>query len=180
MRWINRHLTFVVITLSVIGSFVVYGNGIKGGFVFDDVVVVQKRPDLKSITHLPLLFIEPYHLHRPQSGLFRPLTTASYLLNHAIIRHTPAGFHVVNIILHALVSAMVFWLIWHLFFRYDLAWISWLLFMVLPIHVEAVTSIVGRAELLALLFSLLCLYFSTRNRWLTALALLFAIWSAAL
>ena len=85
MRWINRHLTFTIIALSIVGSFVVYGNGIKGGFVFDDVVVVQKRPDLKNIAHLPRLFIEPYHLHRPQSSLFRPLTTASYALNYAIL-----------------------------------------------------------------------------------------------
>lgn len=177
MRWIHRNLAFAVILFSLVGSFAVYGNGIKGGFVFDDVVVVQKRPDLKSIAHLPMLFIEPYHLHRPQSGLFRPLTMASYLLNHAMLGHTPAGFHVVNIILHALVSAMVFWLIWHLFSRSDLAWISWLLFLVLPIHVEAVTSIVGRAELLALLFSLLFVYYSTKTRWLCALSLLLALWS---
>lgn len=175
MTWIYRHLAFVVITLSVVGSFAVYGNGIKGGFVFDDVVVVQKRADLKDISHLPRLFIEPYHLHRPQSSLFRPLTMASYALNYAIFGKSPAGFHVVNIVLHALVSAMVFWLAWHV--RRDLAWISWLLFLVLPMHVEAVTSIVGRAEIIALLFSLLCMYFSTRNRWLCGLSLLLALWS---
>src|SRR3989344_3462871 len=164
MRWIYRHLTFTVTMLSLLGSFAIFGNGIKGEFVFDDVVVVQKRTDLKNIAHLPKLFIEPYHLHRPQSGLFRPVTTASYAINYAIFGKSPAGFHVVNIILHALATSLVFWLIWHLFARRDLAWISWLFFLILHIHVEAVTSIVGRAEGLALLFSLLCIYFSTLNR----------------
>lgn len=184
MRWINRHLVFTVIAFSLIGSFAVYGNTIKGGFVFDDVVVVEKRPDLKSIMHFPTLFIEPYHLHRPQSGLFRPLTMVSYLLNHAIVGHTPGGFHVVNMMLHAFASALVFWLIAHLFARRDVAWISWLLFLVLPIHTEAVASIVGRAEILAFIFSLLCIYYSlpgrqvrVSNRVLCAVSLLFALWS---
>src|SRR3989344_5893160 len=148
MRWINRHLVFVVIALSVVGSFVVYGNSIKGDFVFDDVVVVQKRSDLKNFAHLPKLFIEPYHLHRPQSGLFRPITAASFAFNYAFLGKSPAGFHVINIILHALASALVFWLVWHLFSRRDLAWVTWLLFLVLPIHTEAVANIVGRAEIL--------------------------------
>ena len=175
---ILRREFLVVFVLTIILSFLVFGNGISGEFVFDDVTVVQNRGDLTNPSNFFNLFISPYHQNAPKSGLFRPFTMATYSLNHNILGSSPAGFHVVNILIHALNSFLVFWLvIWFLKSR-PVAYVSSLLFLLHPIHTEAVTSIVGRAELLAFFWSLTTIYFfSKSNKILSAVAFLFALMS---
>src|SRR3989344_6645790 len=157
----------VVFVLPLILSFTVFGNSIFNDFTFDDVSVVQNRGDLKDPSNFLNLFVSPYH-HLTKIGLFRPFTMASYAINHyindAILPASAssfqqaAGFRVVNIIIHALNSFLVFWLVNYLFppkadpsladKNKFLSYATFLLFLTHPIHVEAVTSIVGRAELL--------------------------------
>src|SRR3990167_2600885 len=96
----------LVFLLSFVLSFIVFGNGIYGDFVFDDVTVVQNRPDIKDSDNFFNLFISPYHQNTPKTGLYRPFTMASYAINH-YINDSPTGFHVVNIVIHALNSFLV-------------------------------------------------------------------------
>lgn len=165
----KNHLFSFVFLVSLALSFLVFGNGISGEFVFDDVTVVQNRGDLKDPGNFLNLFVSPYHQNTPQSGLYRPFTMATYAVNH-YVSSAPVGFHVVNIIIHALNSFLVFWLvIWFLKSR-PLAYISSVLFLLHPIHTEAVTSIVGRAELLAFFWSLTVIYLLSRNNKILASA----------
>ena len=92
-------------------SFLIFGNGIAGDFVFDDTAVIENRGELKDISRFWELFVSPYHQNMPETGLFRPLTMASYSLNYFIFGSSPIGFHIVNIIIHALNSFLVFWLV---------------------------------------------------------------------
>src|SRR3990167_6292134 len=107
----KKHEILLVFFVSLILSFMFFGNGISGDFVFDDVTIVQNRGDLTDPSNFFNLFISPYHQNTPKSGLYRPLTMATYSLNHNIFGSSPAGFHVVNIFIHALNSFLVFWLI---------------------------------------------------------------------
>jgi len=205
LNLIKEREFFAVLILTVILSFLVFGNGISGEFVFDDITVVKNRGDLTDPSNFFNLFISPYHQNTPKSGLYRPLTMATYSLNHNIFGSSPAGFHVVNIFIHALNSFLVFWLItWLLnpvrsktplqgssadhaseagrtsngMKSRPAAYISSLLFLLHPIHTEAVTSIVGRAELLAFFWSLATIYFfSKNNKVLVSAAFLFALMS---
>src|SRR3989338_9045632 len=93
----------LVFLLSILLSFGLFGNGIGGDFVFDDASVVENRGDLKDPSGFFDLFVSPYHQNNPKSGLYRPLTMASYALNH-YISGSPAGFHAVNIAIHAVNS----------------------------------------------------------------------------
>src|SRR3989344_5587618 len=168
----------LVLILAFVLSFLIFGNGIKGGFVFDDAAVIEKRADLKNFDNFSNLFISPYHQNTPQSGLYRPLTMASYALNYKIFGQSTVSFHVINIIIHALNSFLIFWLINFLFNKSKLAYFSFFLFLTHPIHTEAVTSIVGRAELLAFFWSFITAYFFSKKQWVfSAAAFLFALWS---
>ncbi|KAH9362380.1 hypothetical protein HPB48_018032 [Haemaphysalis longicornis] len=93
---------------------------------------------------------------------YRPLTVLTFRLNFAVHGLDPFGYHLVNVLLHALVC-----LLYH---RMCLTLLpSWtsllaaLLFSAHPIHTEAVTSIVGRAELLSAAFFLGALLFYIRS-----------------
>lgn len=167
----NYRLLFVFIAL----SFVLYGNSITGQFVLDDISVVQ-NPTIQNISGAIKAFTSPYYYARPQSGLYRPLTLASFAISN-YLSDKPAISHVVNILLHALICFLVFILVLTLKDTLT-AWLSSLIFMFLPIHVESVASIVGRAELLALLFSLMALLASLKNKyWLSSLWFLLALFS---
>ncbi len=148
---------FLIIFLAMLGlSFALFANGILGKFVYDDPLVLG-RPDLYSVIDIPALFATPYHYKMPQSGLYRPITIASFALNFILFGDSPVSFHVVNIIIHAIVSFLVFFFIFRMTRQDIFALCAGFIFLVLPIHVEDVTSIVGRAELLAALFGLLFL-----------------------
>ncbi|MFH1769165.1 MAG: hypothetical protein ABH833_00675 [Parcubacteria group bacterium] len=144
-------LTFLII---LVLSFIVFGNSIAGDFVFDDTVIIRDRGDVRSPDSYLNFFVSPYHQNTPESGLYRPLTVVSYALNFAVFGESPVSFHVINILLHALSGLLVFYLVRYLFSSDRLAWISALILIVLPIHTEAVASIVGRAELFAFAGSL--------------------------
>lgn len=64
------------------------------------------------------------------------------------------SYHFVNVLLHSLVTALVSLLAGKLCRKNSTAWIAGLLFAVHPIHSEAVAGVVGRADVLATLFSL--------------------------
>ncbi len=170
----NREKIKILIVALVL-SFVVFGNGIRGDFVYDDTVVLP-RPDLHHVADIPKLFITPYHYQFPQSGIYRPLPLVSFALNFIVFGDKPYSFHIINIILHALVVYFLVLFVVELSRSRGIAYASGLLFLVLPIHVEAVTSIVGRAELLcALMVLLACQY---RQRWLlSGLSFLLALLS---
>lgn len=176
--FVKNHQFLFVLLLSLTVSFVLFGNTIKNDFVFDDNAVVKNRGDLKDIANIFNLFVSPYHQNMPQTGLYRPFTMATYALNHAIFGTEPKNFHVTNIIIHAINSFLVFWLVRQFLKSDKLAYLSFILFLVHPIHTEAVSWIVGRAELLAFMWGLVAVYFYVKSdRLLSSLAFLFALWS---
>ncbi len=156
--WQNKYLIFI---LFILLSFVLYGNGINGEFVLDDPSIVQNP--LVRDGEIGKIFVTPYYYARPQSGLYRPLTLTTFTINEHFSTK-PLGFHLINIVLHGLVSFLIFILVVSLKNR-TTAFISALLFMFMPIHVENVTSIVGRSEILALLFCLCALLAVLKNKY---------------
>jgi len=167
-RFNSRIFAVLIFAASLAISFALFGNGIAGDFVFDDKIVIVGNPLLEEkVPPLILIFRSPYHAFQPKTGLYRPLTIASYAFNTYLFGTAPTSFHIINIILHAIVVFFIF-LVAKIVADIRVALVSSLLFLVLPIHVEDVTSIVGRAELLALLFSLLALYSAMRGKYVLA------------
>ena len=157
---------YLLVGLAV--SFALFSNGIRGDFVFDDAIVIVGNPIIeRGISGVVEAFRSPYHAYQPKTGLYRPLTIFSYSLNYAIFGTSPVSFHVVNIVLHGLVGFFIFLVLQQIGGK-RAAILGMLLFLAFPIHVEDVTSIVGRAELLALLFVLAALYSAMRHRYILA------------
>src|SRR5437867_11712968 len=96
--------------------------------------------------------------------MYRPLALASYAFDWQL-GGAAWWFHAVNVAWHAGASVAVAWLAqrWTGEPRSSergerAALAAGLLFAVHPVHVEAVANIVGRAELMAALFAILCVY----------------------
>lgn len=154
--------------LALVLSFILFGNGISGDFVFDDTIVIVGNPLInENLDGFLKIFTTPYFAYQPRPGLYRPLTIASYSINTFVFGYSPVSFHIVNIFLHALTSFLIFVLFYRLSGRI-VAFAGFAFFMFLPIHVEAVTSIVGRAEILSLLLVVGALIFALKQEYILA------------
>jgi tetratricopeptide (TPR) repeat protein len=143
------------------------------GFVLDDVRLVEHNADIVALSNVPELFLQPYwNVPGEHYGLYRPLTIVSFALNRAILGEGPFGFHLVNVLLHACVSALAWIALRGSGSRYGAALLGGLVFAVLPIHTEAIVGIAGRAELLAALF-VLAAWLAHRRAWRAAASLLY-------
>ena len=87
---------------------------------------------------------------------YRPITVLTFRLNYILHELQPLGYHLINILLHATVTLLYHHLCSKLLSTVP-AVVAALLFAVHPVHTEAVTGVVGRAELLASIFFLLAL-----------------------
>jgi len=164
----------------LLAAAVPYLNSLPNGFAFDDRGMIVENAVVRRES-APVLeaFTQPYH----PGALYRPLTFLSYWLNHRTHGLTPFGFHLVNLLLHLVATLLVYRLALSLRVGRAAAWVAGLIFAVHPLHTEAVSSIVGRAELLsaiAVLGALLCAARSRRpgarrGAWLAGGAALFAL-----
>ena len=124
-----------------------YANTLTNDFTMDDIeLFVVNNP---QVTHPSLRAL--FSLN--EFGVFRPVTFSTFALDWKIGRGFAPGFHVVNLVLHAIVTLLLYLLLQRLLQGSGqanrLALAAALLFAVHPIHTEAVASISGRAELLA-------------------------------
>jgi tetratricopeptide (TPR) repeat protein len=149
----KRTRIFMVVCVAL-ASVLVYANSLGNEFAYDDVVIIQSRETAHGVGNIPVLVTEAYWVqdYLP-GGIYRPLTMANFALDWTIWNGGAFGFHLLNVVLHAVVSSLVV-LFLLLFFPWWAALAGGLVFAVHPIHTEAVANIVGRAEMLTALFVL--------------------------
>jgi len=157
-----------------------YSNSFDAGLVFDNAVIVGQDPRIRAATpeNIRLILDQEYWYTNPTSGLYRPVTTFSYLMNYALFDNgtRPLGYHSINLVLHAANVTLVYVLGVLILGGPTLPFALAALWGVHPLLTESVTNIVGRADLLAafgVLAGLLCYLASTRGprkwAWLAAL-----------
>ncbi len=143
--------TLLHVGSAMLVAFLVYANSLGGDFVSDDRKIVLEHPHIKAVTSWPHIFTSG---HFAGKGGYRPITTLSFAVNYLVAGERPMSYHLVNVLLHLLVTAGCYFLARRLTKDTAVAWLTALIFAVHPIHTEAVTWISGRAELLAALFFL--------------------------
>ncbi len=94
---------------------------------------------------------------------YRPLFLFSLRLDWALWGSNPAGFHLTNLVLHALVTLVAFGFVKEWSGSDRPAFFTAALFALHPVHAEAVAWISGRADLLTTLFSLLSIWAALRS-----------------
>jgi hypothetical protein len=136
-------------------AVVAYNNSFSGELVFDNYKVIKDNPLLKEEGNTLKIFESNYWAPGP-SDLYRPLTIYTYYLNYKILGwgDKPRGYHVWNLVLHILNGCLIFFLVSRISGRSLVGAFSAVLFVVHPVATEAVTNIVGRADLMAMFFVL--------------------------
>lgn len=147
-----------------LAALLVYTNGLKGEFLYDDLPWITKN---RQVTGEQGIFTSSTPPGKEHLGLYRPVSMLSFRINYLLAgEFKPSSFHGTNLLIHVLVVAALFGLIRIVTQDRAGAFLGALLFAVHPVHVEAVTWLVGRAELLSFLFCLLAalFHFGARKR----------------
>ena len=139
-RWLPPLLVVLAVGMA-------YANALQASFQFDDWDVIVRDPRVQSFT--------AWWASMP--GM-RPILKLSYALNHASGLGT-AGFHAVNVLIHAANGLLILYLIQHLEIHAGqrasrLALAAALIFVLHPVQTEAVTYASGRSTSLSTLFAL--------------------------
>ena len=144
-----------------------YTVTLENGFVLDDNAAIRDNPIVHRGSPAEI-FTSDYWagFHNDRSGLYRPLTVLSFALNYFLWGTAPALYHLLNLLLHAITALLLCVFCRLCSRRHNLAFLTALLFATHPIQTECVAGLVGRADILAALFSLLalCLHLQ-RSRW---------------
>lgn len=137
----------------------------RNGFVWDDSTYVVGNSLTRDLSARGIgrIFSSVHY------GLYKPVTMLSFAVNYKFSGLEPRPYHVTNIALHTVNTALVFALVFMLAQSVWAAFLCAVLFGVHPMHVESVAWVSERKDMLYALFflmaSILYVKFAqTRNR----------------
>jgi tetratricopeptide (TPR) repeat protein len=124
-----------------------YVPAVQCGFIWDDDDYVTQNAVLRSANGLWRIWFEPRAT--PQ---YYPLVHTTFWIEYHLWGLAPAGYHLVNVLLHA-GNALLVWLVLR---RLGIpgAWIAAAIFGLHPVHVESVAWVTERKNVLSGLFYL--------------------------
>ena len=152
----DSHKPYFLVLLLVLATVIAYANSLNVDFVYDDYAFVSKNEEIKTFTPLGKFLFSAETFSQPASyHVYRPLATFTFALNYALNGLDPAGYHIVNLVFHAMNALLLLVLLRQLGFQPGPSFAGALVFAIHPIHTEAVTWISGRGNVLFLFFFLL-------------------------
>ena len=135
-----------------------YAPAFLAGFVWDDRIFTESRAvrDWSGLWKIWFAF-SPRAIRN--EGHYWPLVHTTFWIEHKLWGFAPAGYHAVNVLLHAANTV----LLWRLAGRLEVpgAWAIAAVFAVHPLHVESVAWVIERKDLLSALF-----YLAAVSAWL--------------
>jgi tetratricopeptide (TPR) repeat protein len=123
-------------------TVVAYAPAFRADFIWDDDDYVTDNATLDDAAGLARIWLEPGAV--PQ---YYPLTFTSLWLEHQIYGDRATGYHVTNVLLHALNAVLA----WRILATLGVsgAWLAAAIFAVHPVHVESVAWITERKNVLS-------------------------------
>lgn len=160
-------MTFRLAVVLALITFGIYGAALQTDFVAGDRQFILNNELAADVPTALQSFIADYWatLGGEAFVYYRPLTVLTHCLDTNLWGLNPVGHHLTNVVLHTVVTLLVF-----LFFlrllpgKPLLSFGAALLFGLHPIHTHSVLYVVGRTDVLATLFCLLALLMLCRPR----------------
>jgi tetratricopeptide (TPR) repeat protein len=135
-------------------------------FVYDDIFQIVQNPRIDSWGLVPGYFTQHFwaHVAGTPANLYRPLVLVWFLINNSIFSHEPSGWHLTTLLVHLLVTGLVFVLARMLLKNAQAAIAVAALFAVHPIHVESVAWVSAVTEPLCAAWFLAAFIFYLKYR----------------
>ena len=165
--------TFQALVVAAL-AIALYANTLGNGYAFDDGVVIRENAYVQQgfagigniLTRDAFdSYFKQMKVDRQQlaGGRYRPLSMVTFAIEQALFGDNVFVRHLVNVLLYASSAVLLLALLRTQLLR-DATWsfLATLLFVVHPIHTEAVANIKGRDEILSFLFIVLTLLLALR------------------
>ena len=160
MHWLAGGILLLAVLMA-------YANSLAGPFVFDDLPAIPENPSIRRLWPLGPVLRPDVDGGLTISG--RPLVNLSLAINHAWGGESVHGYHLANLLIHALAGLTLFGIARRtcrqpgLATRFGpaalpLGWMVAAIWLLHPLQTESVTYVVQRAESLMGLCYLLTLY----------------------
>ena len=145
----SRRDALGVLALALLAGVCYLPAMLWGGLIWDD-FIWYRAPAVLEWSGLGTIWSWPSLIER--EAHYWPLTYTTFWLEHKIWGLEPAGYHVLNVLLHLFNTLLV----WRLLLRLAVpgAWVVAAVFAAHPLHVESVAWIIERKDLLSGLFYL--------------------------
>ncbi|MGE5443540.1 MAG: tetratricopeptide repeat protein [Ignavibacteriales bacterium] len=157
-----EHKALVAILLFLL-SFGTFSFSLKNNFVWDDVEVIEKNYYSFKSAHITSIVIPKEQ--EKVIAYYRPMVPISMVVDWDIWGVSPFGFHLSNIIFHSISTVIFYFLVLVVLGEFgvdgkeSVAFLSSILFALHPMHVESVSWVAGRTDVLCGLFFFLAFTF---------------------
>ncbi|GEM_PF-5272979 len=152
---LKQYQIFLILLVAV---FAAYGNSLTCQFIWDDKPLIADSLLVKS-PHLWDRALSSELYENSRTNYYRPLLVISFIINSIFSGAGPFGYHLANIILHFGVGYLLYLFLTRLGCGQNVSFATALIFLVHPLHGQAVTYISGRADPLSAIFVLASLLF---------------------
>ena len=160
----------VLLSSVLVLTFLILSSTLQNGWTnLDDPIYILENPLIKDLSWSGVVnMFTTFQVN----GSYNPLVLLSWSVDYFFSELNPTTFHATNLILHIIVTSLVFYLTLLLSKNKWIAFGTSLLFGIHPMHVEAVAWVTARKDLLYTLFyiaSLIAYYFylqqNAGNKW---------------
>jgi len=149
-----RRLALVAVLLAVLAWST---SILLGGFAYDDRLATVENPVVTGSLSVAEAFRRDYWHHVGDAGHYRPLSTLTLRLDHAVYGERPWGYHLTNVVLHTLVVALLAFVLLRLPAAGRGAFLGLMVFAVHPVLADSVAWISGRTSMISALGGALAL-----------------------
>ncbi len=165
----NLESYFLQCLIILIVAFIFYGNTLLNGFALDDGLVWTDNKFVKNgfAGIFDILFHDSFYgtignNYNLEGGRWRPLSLITFAIENQLWGQTPWISHLINLLLYAVTGFILLKLTRNSFLREKplISFAAVFLFMIHPVHTEAITNIKSRDEILSLLFLLITMLVS--------------------
>lgn len=152
-----KKTVFLLFILTAV--FLAFSSSLNNDFTnWDDNIIVINNPLIRSLS---LENIHAIFTGTDRKG-YIPLTILSFAVEYHFFQLNPFVYHLTNLLLHLVVTGLVFWFALQTGLTLRAAGFAALLFGIHPIHVESVAWITERKDVLYAVFYMLSLCFYWR------------------
>jgi protein O-mannosyl-transferase len=145
----ENNTQFYVLAGIILLTIIVFSNSLLNGFTnWDDTSYIIDNPVVKEFSFNKIGTI----FSTLSDAIYQPLTILTFAIEYKIAGLNPGLFHMDNLILHVLNVLLIFYLFNLITGRWEAAAIVAVLFGIHPLHVESVSWITERKDVLYTVF----------------------------
>jgi tetratricopeptide (TPR) repeat protein len=151
----TRTQSALLLAAILAATFAAYSATPGFEWVYDDLPQIVTNPAVQSWEYVPRYFTEHVwaHIELQQTSYYRPLFLLWLRLNHALFGLQPAGWHLTTVLLHLVVTLLVYFFVLRLLEgRRAEALLAALVFGLHPVHIESVAWVSGVSDPLLTVF----------------------------